>query len=59
MLVDNDPISSITPSGTNYAEYDTATFSVSSGPHTIELLGLDPHGGDNTALIDQVFLNGV
>ncbi len=57
VLVDNKPVSTITPTGTNYAEYNTATFTVSSGPHTIELLGLDPHGGDNTALVDQVFLN--
>ncbi len=59
VLVDGAPVSTITPSGTSYAEYDSATFTVGSGAHTIELLGLDPHGGDNTALIDQVFLNWV
>ncbi len=59
VLVDGAPVSTITPSGTSYAEYDTATFTVSPGAHTIELLGLDPHGGDNTAFIDQVFLNWV
>ena len=58
-LVDSTPVSTITPAGTSYAEYDTATFTVSSGAHTIELLGLDPHGGDNTALIDEGFLNWV
>ncbi len=59
VLVDGVSVGSINPTGTSYAEYDTATFTVSSGAHTIELLGLDPHGGDNTALVDQVFLNWV
>ncbi len=59
VLVDGMQVSSITPTSANYAEYDTATFTVSSGAHTIELLGLDPYGGDNTAFIDQVFLNWV
>ncbi len=59
VLVDGAPVSTITPTSANYAEYDTATFTVGSGAHTIELLGLDPHGGDNTAFVDQVFLNWV
>ncbi len=59
LLVDGAPVSSITPTSANFAEYDTATFTVGSGAHTIELLGLDPHGGDNTAFVDQVFLNWV
>ncbi len=59
VLVDGTPISSITPTSASYAEFNTPTFTVSSGAHSIELLGLDPHGGDNTAFIDQVFLNWV
>ncbi len=54
VLVDGTLVSSVTPTSTSYAEYNTATFTVSSGAHTIELLGLDPHGGDNTALVDAV-----
>ena len=47
-------MSTVTPSGTSYALYQTPTFTVPAGTHTIELLGLDPEGGDNTALVDQV-----
>ncbi len=54
VLVDNALVGTITPSGTNYAQYSTATFYEPAGPHMIEILGLDPHGGDNTALVDQV-----
>ncbi len=57
VLVDNQLVSTITPTSSNYAEYSTAAFTVTAGAHTIELLGLDPHGGDNTSFIDQVFLN--
>ena len=54
VLVDNVPVSSITPTSINYALYTTTTFTATAGTHTIEILGLDPHGGDNTALIDLV-----
>ncbi len=54
ILVDGAPVSSITPTSTSYALYTTTTFTVTAGSHTIEILGLDPQGGDNTALIDQV-----
>jgi antitoxin (DNA-binding transcriptional repressor) of toxin-antitoxin stability system len=57
VLVDGQEVSEITPSGTSYQQYNTATFTVSSGMHTIELLGLDPNSGDNTALVDSVFMN--
>ncbi len=59
VLFDNVPVSSITPGGINYALYTSATFSATAGTHTIEILGLDPHGGDNTALIDQVSIVAV
>jgi hypothetical protein len=35
------------------------SFAVGAGVHTITLQGLNPLGGDNTALIDQVFLEWV
>ena len=54
VLVDDVPVSNITPTGTSYALYTTTTFTASAGSHTIEILGLDPHGGDNTALVDLV-----
>jgi len=46
-----------TPSGTTYGQYATNNFTVAADPHTIEFLGVDPTGGDNTAFIDDVQLN--
>ncbi len=54
VLIDNVPLGSFTPGSTNYALFTTTIFYEPAGVHTIEILGLDPHGGDNTALIDQV-----
>ncbi len=54
VLVDNVAVSTIAPTSINYASYTSTTFNASAGAHTIEILGLDPHGGDNTALIDQL-----
>jgi hypothetical protein len=46
-----------TPTGTEYAFYQTGNFTVATaGTHTISLLGIDPGGGDNTALVDSVAL---
>ena len=59
VLVDGLAVSTITPSSINYALYTTTNFTVTAGTHTIEILGLDPHGGDNTALIDQVSIAAV
>ena len=44
----------VTPQGTTYATYTTSVFSVSTGAHTIQFLGLNPNGGTNTAFIDLV-----
>ena len=46
---------------TLYDNYQSLTFTVAAGQHTIEFLGMDPLGGDNTAFIDQVSLsaNGI
>ena len=56
ILVDGNVVGTITPAGTNYAVYSTSPFTVATGIHTIELLGLNPNGGDNTAFIDEVVL---
>ena len=48
-----------TPLNTLYGSYQTSTFTVAAaGAHTITFLGLNPLGGDNTAFIDQVTLDG-
>lgn len=46
-------VGTITPSGTSYATYTTASFSVAAGAHTIEFLGLSTSGND-TAFLDAV-----
>jgi hypothetical protein len=49
----------ITPAGTSYWNYTSAPFTISNpGSHTITLQGLDTAGGDNTAFIDQVAVEG-
>jgi len=37
-----------------YRSYATSAFNVAGGSHTIQFLGLDSAGGDNTAFIDAV-----
>jgi hypothetical protein len=54
VLVDGAVVGTITPLGAGYSRYSTAPFTISAGSHTIELLGLDLHGGDNTAFVDQI-----
>jgi hypothetical protein len=58
--VDGDVVGTFTPPDTNYSAYNTASFTVTAGAHTITFAGLDPDGGDkdNTAFIDQVLLFG-
>ncbi len=56
VLIDATVVGTFTPSGIDYAVYTTDSFHVTAGAHTITFLGLNPDGGDNTALIDQVFL---
>jgi hypothetical protein len=52
--IDGSVVGTFTPSGTNYSAYTTASFTVTAGLHTIRFVGLNPNGGDNTALIDFV-----
>ncbi len=54
VLIDSTIVGTFTPSGTSYSLYTTPTFSVTAGAHTVKFLGLDPKGGDNTALVDAV-----
>jgi streptogramin lyase len=57
--VDGTAVGTITPVGLNYATYTTNPFTVTPGVHTIQLVGLNPLGGDNTALIGSVSLISV
>jgi hypothetical protein len=64
VLVDGVVVGTATPAQppfgttkTSYGLYETTNFTVSAGMHTIEFLGVNPNGGDNTAFIDDVQLN--
>jgi hypothetical protein len=64
ILVDGVEVGTATPAEppvgatkTSYGLYETTNFTVSAGVHTIEFVGVNPSGGDNTAFIDDVELN--
>ncbi|MCL5946210.1 MAG: DUF6531 domain-containing protein, partial [Planctomycetes bacterium] len=59
ILIDNNPIYTFSPTTTSYLAYSTPTFTLTAGQHTIEILGLDPNGQDNMALITGVQVNSV
>ena len=54
VLVDSAEVGMVTPTGTSYASYQTPSFTVTAGMHTIAFVGLNPQSGDNTAFIDEV-----
>jgi len=56
VLVDGIAVGTFTPAGTSYSTFVTGNFTVTAGAHTIQFVGLDPNGGDNTAFIDNVQL---
>jgi hypothetical protein len=43
--------------GPNYQSYNTSSFSVATGNHTISFVGTNINGGDNTAFIDDIRLS--
>jgi hypothetical protein len=57
VLIDNSVVGIFTPAGTTYSTLTTGSFTVTAGPHTLAIVGLNPNGGDNTAFIDQVAVN--
>ena len=59
VLIDGAVAGSITPSGTGYVPCSVA-FTISAlGLHQLTLAGLNPKGGDNTALVDQVSVSPI
>jgi hypothetical protein len=64
VLIDGVPVAfatgdTITPGSTSYRTDTTAPFTISNpGSHTITFQGLDSAGGDNTAFIDRVVVQG-
>ena len=59
VTVDGVSVLTLTPLGTSYAGYTTASFAATAGSHTIAFVGLDPDSGDNTAFIDQASIAAV
>jgi O-glycosyl hydrolase len=57
VLVDGALVGNFTPGGIGYAAYNTTGFTVATGAHTIDFVGLDPDGQDNTTFLDQVRIN--
>jgi RHS repeat-associated protein len=47
----------IQPPSSSYGTYTTSSVSLSAGTYTLTIQGLNPNGGDNTALVDAVKLN--
>jgi RHS repeat-associated protein len=48
----------VQPPNNQYASYSSSSFFVAAGTYTLKLTGLNPNGGDNTAFVDSVSLNG-
>ncbi len=53
VYVDQQDLGTFNPGGTSYSS-ESVQFTVSSGEHTLEFVGNDPNGGDNTAFLDEV-----
>lgn len=47
-------LGSFTPTGTGYTDYTVNYIAPTTGNHTLTFTGMNPRGGDNTALIDNV-----
>src|SRR5262249_40884422 len=56
VLVDGVPVATFRPPGAAYTPLTTASFTLAQGFHTITIAGLNPNGGDNTALVDALCL---
>ncbi len=54
LRIDGVAIQGFTPAGAAYQRFSSGAVLLSSGPHSIELRGLNPQGGDNSALVDDL-----
>lgn len=54
VLVNGQSVGTFTPDRYSFGSYATASFTVPAGTHVVTFEGLNPFGGDNTALIDSV-----
>jgi RHS repeat-associated protein len=58
VYLDSDLKGTFHPTSGSYAEYSTANFTTTAGSHVVKFVGLNPLGGDHTAFIDNVRING-
>ncbi|WP_224364598.1 G8 domain-containing protein [Hyalangium versicolor] len=54
LRIDGASLVAVTPAGASYQGVTTAPVLLSSGVHSLELRGLNPQGGDNTAFVDDL-----
>lgn len=52
LRIDGQSVQQFTPSGSSYQRFTSSTVTLTSGSHSIQLRGLNPQGGDNTAFVD-------
>jgi RHS repeat-associated protein len=48
----------VQPPNTNYTTYTSSSFPLTAGTYVLTLQGLNSNGGDNTAFVDALTLNG-
>lgn len=58
VYLDSNLIGTFHPSTGGYAEYSTPTFTTTTGAHLVKFVGLNSLGGDHTAFIDNVRIQG-
>ena len=58
-LVDGDQLVPLTPASTSYGLLPDVGFHGQAGMHTIQFVGLNPQGGDNTAFVDAVTITPI
>ena len=54
VLVYGAVVGSFVPASASYQVYQTAPFTVAAGSHTVEFLGVNASGGDDTTLLDSI-----
>lgn len=59
LRVNNLQIAKLSPSDGNYASITTQTFVLPAGTHTLQLIGENPLGGDNTVFVDDLRLHSL
>ncbi|HJU40846.1 MAG TPA: G8 domain-containing protein [Tahibacter sp.] len=54
--IDNTEIGTFVPPGTSFSAHSTPSIVLEGGTHTLKIVGTNPFGGDNSALVDDVQL---